>query len=145
MSEGMPMVGSRVRAIVERLRSRPELSTADLHRLRRAFSKELANEDAGSVLEIARRLRAARDVPGSRMIALALVGYHGAALGALDAAGLERFGAGLASWGDVDMFACLLAGRAWRDGSIADATIHGWARSKDRWWRRAALVSTVPL
>ena len=23
--------------------------------------------------------------------------------------------------------------------------IHSWARSADRWWRRAALVSTVPL
>jgi 3-methyladenine DNA glycosylase AlkD len=28
---------------------------------------------------------------------------------------------------------------------VGDALITKWARSKDRWWRRAALVSTVPL
>ena len=28
---------------------------------------------------------------------------------------------------------------------MPEALVHGWARSKDRWWRRAALVSTVPL
>jgi 3-methyladenine DNA glycosylase AlkD len=28
---------------------------------------------------------------------------------------------------------------------VPDRVIHGWARSTDRWWRRAALVSTVPL
>jgi 3-methyladenine DNA glycosylase AlkD len=28
---------------------------------------------------------------------------------------------------------------------VPDALIQRWARSPDRWWRRAALVSTVPL
>jgi 3-methyladenine DNA glycosylase AlkD len=28
---------------------------------------------------------------------------------------------------------------------VKDNLIHSWTRSKDRWWRRAALVSTVPL
>jgi 3-methyladenine DNA glycosylase AlkD len=28
---------------------------------------------------------------------------------------------------------------------VSDALIHKWARSPDRWWRRAALVSTVAL
>jgi hypothetical protein len=30
-------------------------------------------------------------------------------------------------------------------GRVPDSLIHRWARSPDRWWRRAALVSTVPL
>jgi len=30
-------------------------------------------------------------------------------------------------------------------GQVPDALIARWARSRDRWWRRAALVSTVPL
>ena len=39
----------------------------------------------------------------------------------------------------------LLARRAWREGRLSDATVSGWARSSDRWWRRTALASTVAL
>lgn len=48
-------------------------------------------------------------------------------------------------WAAVDTFACYLSGPAWREHQVPDAVIHRWARSPDRWWRRAALVSTVPL
>ena len=51
----------------------------------------------------------------------------------------------MSSWDQVDCFACYLSGPVWREGQIADAAIVAWAKSKDRWWRRAALVSTVPL
>jgi 3-methyladenine DNA glycosylase AlkD len=51
----------------------------------------------------------------------------------------------MASWGAVDMFGTLIAGQAWRRGQIPDAAIHEWARRADKWWRRAALVATVPL
>jgi 3-methyladenine DNA glycosylase AlkD len=43
------------------------------------------------------------------------------------------------------MFGCYLAGPAWREHQVSERLIHSWVRSKDRWWRRAALVSTVPL
>jgi 3-methyladenine DNA glycosylase AlkD len=49
------------------------------------------------------------------------------------------------SWDQVDCFAPYLAGPAWRNGQITDHVIAEWARSPDRWWRRAALVSTVAL
>lgn len=49
------------------------------------------------------------------------------------------------SWGAVDVFGCLLAGPVWRAGQVPDSLIHRWACHPDRWWRRAALVSTVPL
>lgn len=52
---------------------------------------------------------------------------------------------GMTSWGDVDMFAYYLSGPAWRAGQISDSVVEEWARSQNRWWRRAALVSTVPL
>jgi hypothetical protein len=139
------MAASLVGSIAKRLRSERLLDAPTLHRLRRGFSKEIAREDAATVIAIAHGLLELPRVPGARMIACALVGNHPAALSALDADGLERLGAGLASWADVDVFGCLVAGPAWRDGSIADATIHRWAGASDPWWRRAALVATVPL
>jgi len=45
----------------------------------------------------------------------------------------------------VDCFGCYLSGPAWREGLLTISVIQGWAKSKDRWWRRAALVSTIAL
>lgn len=45
----------------------------------------------------------------------------------------------------MDQFGILLAGPAWRAGQIDDSIIMSWAQRDDRWWRRAALVATVPL
>ena len=58
---------------------------------------------------------------------------------------LERLGQGIDNWAAVDTFAIYLAGPAWRQGQVSDARVKSWARSNDRWWRRAALVATVPL
>ncbi len=58
---------------------------------------------------------------------------------------LERLGAGNDNWASVDAFATSLAGRAWLDGRLTDANVAKWARSRDQWWRRAALASTVCL
>jgi 3-methyladenine DNA glycosylase AlkD len=57
---------------------------------------------------------------------------------------LEEMGDQMRHWGDVDAFAAL-AGPAWRSGQISDRRVHRWARSQNRWWRRAALVCTVVL
>lgn len=51
----------------------------------------------------------------------------------------------MADWGSVDAFGCSVSGPAWRRGRLPDAAVQRWAASPDRWWRRAALVSTVPL
>lgn len=80
-----------------------------------------------------------------RFVAYELVHHHKSALASLNTTLLEELGEGLDSWEAVDTFACYLSGPAWREGQVSDTTIKRWARSKDRWWRRAALVSTVPL
>ena len=111
--------------------------------VRREFSKRLAASPAGLVMDIAVRLL---NTPGiNRFVAYELIRHHAAAAASLREGHLERFGRGFGEWGEVDCFACYLAGPAWREHQISDKVIHRWARSKDRWWRRAALVSTVPL
>ena len=52
---------------------------------------------------------------------------------------------GLSDWGSVDLFGVTVLGQAWRAGLVTDSKVLAWARSKDRWHRRLALVATVPL
>ena len=119
-------------------------NTAIVRRLRRQISKELVNAGRAEVLSLAYGLVDSGDSTG-RWVAYELVREHRPAMDGITAAEIERLGRGIASWDNVDSFACFIAGRAWRSGRISDQRIHRWARSKDRWWRRAALVSTVPL
>ncbi len=51
----------------------------------------------------------------------------------------------LHDWNSTDCFGCFVAGVAWREGTLKNSTISRWARSRNLWIRRAALVSTVPL
>jgi 3-methyladenine DNA glycosylase AlkD len=82
---------------------------------------------------------------GARLIASELVLHHPSAIASLSARDVRRLAGRLASWDDVDIFACAVSGQAYREGRIGDAELARWARSPDRWWRRAALVSTIPL
>jgi 3-methyladenine DNA glycosylase AlkD len=126
---------------MNRLRPR---DTATIRRLRRQISKELAPLDRAGVLALARDLVDSGD-NNARWVAYELVRDHAASMARITATEIERLGAGLCGWDGVDAFSCFISGRAWRMGRISDAAIRRWARSKDRWWRRAALVSTIPL
>jgi 3-methyladenine DNA glycosylase AlkD len=137
-----------VKALTEEIQARvhalPELKVDTLRALRREFSKRLQNASADLVSKLARSLL---KLPAFefRFLAYELVQHHSGALSSLKVKTLEELGDGIDSWVSVDCFACYLAGPAWREGQIADHVIHRWAASKDRWWRRAALVATVPL
>lgn len=115
-----------------------------LRALRREYSRRVRGSPPPPVLRLAYRLLE-RGGSAGRFIAYELVHHHRAALASLGEREIVRLGRGLDGWGDVDAFACYLAGPAWRERQIPDAVIRRWARSPDRWWRRAALVSTVPL
>ena len=130
--------------IVGRMRTLASFSTADVRALRREFSKRIARAPAEQVLDLAFLLLGRPDFL-FRFLAYELVCHHRAALQSLGAKELERFGHGLDSWPAVDTFASYLSGPAWREHQVPDSLIHRWARSEDRWRRRAALVSTVPL
>lgn len=120
----------------------PEKRVPTMRRVRRAFSRRLKDEPAALVIALADEM-VARNY--RRWIGYELVANHPEAYQSLDRETLERLGRGMASWGAVDAFGRTLSGPAWRDGLLDDDAIRAWAQSPDRWWRRAALVSTVAL
>lgn len=128
--------------IHEQLQALPVRNAPSVNAVRRAFSRSLRGEDGSLVLEVAGTLRVRY---GYRAVPYELLLAHRGAYRMLGGRELEELGYGIDNWGAVDSFARTLSGPAWRDGLIGDGVILRWAHSPDRWWRRAALVSTVAL
>jgi 3-methyladenine DNA glycosylase AlkD len=116
----------------------------EVRRIRRVYSSKLADRDADAIIDLARRM-VRHDTTEARFVAYELVEFHRAASLALTAAIIRDLGSGFAAWADVDSFAHSIAGPAWKRGQLSDATVLVWTRSRDHWWRRAALASTVTL
>jgi len=123
-----------------RVRELPRPTVQSVRGVRREFSERLHELPAERVLELALAL-----VGRQRWVAYELLYHHPGGLQRLDVGQVERLGEGMDSWGAVDAFGGYVSGPAWRKGRLADADVRRWAASGDRWWRRAALVSTVPL
>jgi len=119
-----------------------KINTPSLRSIRRRVSHDLRDAAPDYVMAVAQEFLGH---PGLRFVAYELILDHPQAFRTLDAAKLEQLGQGMNSWWTVDDFARTLAGPAWLAGLIADEAIRKWACSPDRWWRRAALVSTVAL
>ena len=117
-------------------------NTSSMRAVRRKHSRALKRAEPNLILRLARKLC---KFAGHRWFAYELIQNHPRAFELLDEAELESFGRGLNSWWTVDAFARILSGPAWLRGRVSSKLIHKWARSKARWWRRAALVSTVAL
>jgi 3-methyladenine DNA glycosylase AlkD len=123
----------------------PTASDTDaIRRIRRLVSKELRSAPASVVNELAEAL-VVDSVPSGRFVACELIEFHEGARNAVTLARITRLAQGMSGWTDTDVIGCYLTGPAWRRGRISDKTIHRWASSRNRWWRRTALVSTVPL
>jgi hypothetical protein len=125
------------------LSAMPRKDAASFHLVRREWSKRLKDSPGASVVALAKEL-----VPmgtWERIFAYEIIAYHQGALDSLSQKDVALLGRGMQSWGEVDCFACYIAGPAWRQRNISDRVVQSWAHSSNRWWRRAALVSTVPL
>jgi hypothetical protein len=122
------------------IRALPGQGVQPVRAVRRVWSRRLRAAPGEAVVAVAMAL-----VDRQRWVAYELLLHHPGGLACLGAEEVERLGRGMGSWGEVDAFGCLLAGPAWRLGRVPDALVQGWAASPDRWWRRAALVATVPL
>ena len=130
--------------IDEQLQELDSQKTEDIRAVRREFSKRLKAAAPHDVTELAMLLL---ELPGHeyRFFAYELIYHHESALYKLNAWQLERLGRGISSWGAADCFGIFLSGPVWRERRVPASLIHDWARSADHWWRRIALVSTVPL
>ena len=121
-----------------------EKNTDSIRVVRREFSKRLAKAPSDFVFQLTLLLlKHEKTVP--RFFAYELVQHHREARDSLNSGKLKLLGEGIDSWTAVDTFACYLSGPAWRERQVPDSLIARWARSRNHWWRRAAVVSTVPL
>jgi 3-methyladenine DNA glycosylase AlkD len=121
-----------------------EKNTESIRAVRRDFSERLAKAPSDFVFQLTLLLlKHEKTVP--RFFAYELVQHHREARRSLNSRKLKLLGEGIDNWTAVDTFACYLSGPAWRERQVPDSLIARWARSRNRWWRRAAVVSTVPL
>jgi 3-methyladenine DNA glycosylase AlkD len=81
----------------------------------------------------------------AQQVAYELIWKNKQALHALTSDHIFLLGKNLDNWVSVDMFCLCISGYCWRIGTLQDENIINWAKSNDRWLRRTALVSTVPL
>jgi 3-methyladenine DNA glycosylase AlkD len=129
------------RAAIDAIRRLPIRNVPAMRAVRRRLSAALRGARPDEVNAAAEALLAA----GLVWFAFEVIHHHEAALARLTAADLERLGAGMVSWGEVDAFGTYLAGPAWLCGQIRDSVVRRWARSDNVWWRRTALVATTVL
>jgi len=124
------------------IRALPVRNTPNERAIRRKYSQLLKQASPQLVLDLARKLLRAYSYG---WLAYELIANHPEALEHIGEAEVEELGQGINSWWSVDSLAPTLSGPAWLKGRVSDDLIYGWARSAGRWWRRAALVSTVAL
>lgn len=110
----------------------------------RDLKKRLRKQEPALVLSIARAIIGRNTVEG-RQVAYELLSGHRPTMESLRLRDVEALGRGMDNWASVDTFSVLIAGPCWREHQVPDTAVRRWARSKDRWWRRAAVVSTVAL
>lgn len=132
-----------LKSLLLALADRPHASVPELRPLRANVSRLLRPLPVKDVLSVALGVLNSPAVP--KWIAFELIHHHEEAFRSLNVPILTQLGKGLGAWGEVDPFATLLVGPAWRENLVSDNVIHRWARSKDHWWRRTAVVSTVAL
>jgi 3-methyladenine DNA glycosylase AlkD len=137
------MIETIAKEINAQISALPSAVTTDLRSVRKEFSKRIAELGGVEVIALAKTLIREHHIPN--FVAYELIQHHRGAAKALNARELDDLAQDLNSWWTVDAFACYLSGVAWREGQVGDKFIHGWARDRNVWIRRAAVVSTVPL
>jgi 3-methyladenine DNA glycosylase AlkD len=126
--------------IDSRIRDLPSQATESIRRVRRDYSRRLHGLSGEEILALADAL-----VDRHRWVAYELLYHHPDGFAAIGVREVERLARGMDGWGSVDAFSRYISGPAWQRRLVPDTAVQGWAHSPSRWWRRAALVSTVGL
>ncbi len=142
----MPVtVESILRSLAE---SEQPLRTPTMRAIATAAAKQLKADgvDAESVFALCDALIESEELhDAAQTVAFEIAYRHLGLRDSLNRQMLERLGRTLDGWASVDHFARKLSGPAWQRGQIADSDVLAWARSKNFWWQRAGLVSTIAL
>lgn len=128
--------------VVEKL---PSANVSAARQFRRQISRDIRSFSGRDVVELALKILKLNSSWNGRLVAYELILHHPDAAATLNSRNIKSLGAGISSWSDVDMFACYLSGPAWREHQLSDSLIATWTASKDLWWRRAGVVSTIAL
>lgn len=110
----------------------------------RSLHGEWKGKDPEAVLELALSMTRMQ-IHECRQVAYELLDRRRDARRLLGIREIRALGKGNDNWASVDGFSVFVSGPVWREGQIPDREVLAWTGSKDRWWRRTALVSTVPL
>jgi 3-methyladenine DNA glycosylase AlkD len=120
------------------------VSAPKMRKVLRALLKDLTDAAPRDVLELAWLIRD-MDTHEGRHLAFELIENRLDARALLKTRDVVGLGKGNDNWASVDSFSCSVSGPVWREGQISDKRVLSWTRSPNRWWRRTAVVSTVPL
>ena len=116
----------------------------EIRKVVRQLHKEMKEGEPAQILDLCHRL-AEWGTHEGRQVGYEFLDRRKDARALVGTMAVRRLGKGIDNWASVDAFGVLVAGPIWREGQIPDREVLRWTTSKDRWWRRTALVSTIPL
>jgi len=85
------------------------------------------------------------DVFECQIMAYEILWTHKKVLKSLKQEQILSLGLRLDNWASTDAYGTMIAGWHWREGTLPDSQILNWLKSDDHWYRRLAVVCTVPL
>ncbi len=118
--------------------------TPDLRNLLKNWWIEMKNWPPEKIIDFAKQLVKTR-IFECNQVAFELLWMNKTALRLLRLADLEELGKNMDNWATTDTFSVMISGWIWRENQINDSDVLNWLNSENLWWRRAAVVSTVPL
>jgi len=81
----------------------------------------------------------------AQILAYELLWKNKRALKNLNQSQILKLGQTLDNWVSTDSFSTMIAGWHWREGTLPDEQILDWLKSDNYWFRRVAVVCTIPL